>query len=151
MKQIAKIEGVNLTDDGLEAIRYVAAGDMRRAINALQAAAMLDKTVDLDAIYKTTSTAKPEEVIELIKLALDGNFMKARAKLDYLLIEQGLSGEDIIGQIFRAMFDMQIPDKLKVDLIDRIGETDFRMAEGANERIQLEALIAHFILCGSKK
>lgn len=151
VRYIAKTEGVNLTDDGMEAIRYVAAGDMRRAINALQAAAMLDKTVDMDAIYKTTATAKPEEVVELIKLSLEGNFMKARAKLDYLLIEQGLSGEDIIGQIYRAMLDMTVPDRLKVDLIDRIGEVDFRMAEGANERIQLEALIAHFILCGANK
>ncbi|MBU3966401.1 MAG: replication factor C small subunit [Euryarchaeota archaeon] len=151
VKYIAKEEGVTLADDGLEAIRYVAAGDMRRAINALQAAAMLDKNVNMDAIYKTTATAKPEEVVELIKLALAGDFMKAKAKLDYLLIEQGLSGEDIIGQIYRAMLDMTIPDRLKVDLIDRIGEVDFRMAEGANERIQLEALIAHFILCGANK
>jgi len=151
VKHIAKEEGVTLTDDGLEAILYVAAGDMRRAINALQAAAMLDKNVNMDAIYKTTATAKPEEVVELIKLALAGDFMKAKAKLDYLLIEQGLSGEDIIGQIYRAMLDMTIPDRLKVDLIDRIGEVDFRMAEGANERIQLEALIAHFILCGASK
>ncbi len=151
VKHIAKEEGVTLDDDGLEAIRYVAAGDMRRAINALQAAAMLDKNVNMDAIYKTTATAKPEEVVDLIKLALAGDFMKAKAKLDYLLIEQGLSGEDIIGQIYRAMLDMTIPDRLKVDLIDRIGEVDFRMAEGANERIQLEALIAHFILCGANK
>lgn len=151
VKYIAKEEGVTLADDGLEAIRYVAAGDMRRAINALQAAAMLDKNVNMDAIYKTTATAKPEEVMELIKLALSGDFMKSKAKLDYLLIEQGLSGEDIIGQIYRAMLDMTIPDRLKVDLIDRIGEVDFRMAEGANERIQLEALIAHFILCGATK
>jgi replication factor C small subunit len=151
VKYISKEEGITLTDDGLEAIRYVAAGDMRRAINALQAAAMLDNNVNMDAIYKTTATAKPEEVIELIKLALAGDFMKAKAKLDYLLIEQGLSGEDIIGQIYRAMLDMTIPDRMKVDLIDRIGEVDFRMAEGANERIQLEALIAHFILCGANK
>lgn len=151
VKHIAKEEGVTLADDGLEAIRYVAAGDMRRAINALQAAAMLDKNVNMDAIYKTTATAKPEEVMELIKFALAGDFMKAKAKLDYLLIEQGLSGEDVIGQIYRAMLDMTIPDRLKVDLIDRIGEVDFRMAEGANERIQLEALIAHFILCGAIK
>jgi replication factor C small subunit len=151
IRYIAKVEGVNLTDDGMDAIKYVAAGDMRRAINALQAAAMLDKTVNMDAIYKTTATAKPEEVVELVKLGLEGNFMKARAKLDYLLIEQGLSGEDIIGQIYRVMFDMTIPDRLKVEMIDRIGEIDFRMAEGANERIQLEALIAHFILCGSNK
>ncbi len=151
LKEIAKIEGVNLTEDGMEALKYVAAGDMRRAINALQAAAMLDKTVNMDAIYKTTATARPEEVVELIKLSLDGEFMKARAKLDYLLIEQGLSGEDIIGQIYRAMLDMTIPDKVKIDLIDRIGETDFRIAEGANERIQLEALIAHFVFCGADK
>ena len=149
LAHIAKEEGANLTDDGMEAIKYVAAGDMRRAINALQAAAMLDKTVDMDAIYKSTATARPEEVQELVKFSLEGDFMKARGMLDKLLIEQGLSGEDIIGQIFRGMMDMTIPDKLKVDLIDRIGEIDFRMAEGANERIQLEALIAHFVLCGS--
>ncbi len=149
MGHIAIKEGITLTDDGLEAIRYVAEGDMRRAINALQAAAMLDKTVTMDAIYKTTATARPEEVAELVKLGLEGNFMKAREKLDYLLIEQGLSGEDITGQIFRAIRDMTIPDRLKVDLIDRIGEIDFRMAEGANERIQLEALIAYFIRYGA--
>lgn len=151
LRHIAQVEGVNLTEDGMEAIKYIASGDMRRAINALQAAAMLDKTVNMDAIYKTTATAKPEEVVELIKLGLEGHFMKARAKLDYLLIEQGLSGEDIIGQIYRAIFDITIPDRLKVDLIDRIGEIDFRIAEGANERIQLEALIAHFTVCGANK
>ena len=149
LAHIAKEEGANLTDDGMDAIKYVAAGDMRRAINALQAAAMLDKTVDMDAIYKSTATARPEEVMELVNFSISGDFMKARAMLDKLLIEQGLSGEDIIGQIFRGMMDMTIPDRLKVDLIDRIGEIDFRMAEGANERIQLEALIAHFVLCGS--
>jgi DNA polymerase III delta prime subunit len=148
-------ESINLTDDGLKAIIYVAAGDMRRAINALQAAAMLDRTVDYNAIYKTTSMAKPEEVNELIKIGLKGDFKAARGKLDNLLIEQGLSGEDIIGQIHRAMLDIKLElgldDRTIVDLIDRIGETDFRMAEGANERIQLEALIAHFSLCGSNK
>lgn len=148
IKQIANVEGVTLTDDGLEAIKYVAEGDMRRAINALQAAAMIDKIVNMDAIYKTTSTAKPTEIIELVRSALDGNFNDARSKLDYLIIDQGLSGEDIIGQIYRSMIEMVIPDILKVDLIDKIGEIDFRIAEGASERIQIEALIAHFILCG---
>jgi replication factor C small subunit len=151
VKYIAKVEGLELTDDGVEAIRYVAAGDMRRAINALQAAGMLDRTVSMDAIYKTTATARPEEVEELINFALAGEFMKAKVKLDYLLIEQGLSGEDIIGQIYRAMLDMNLENRLKVRLIERIGEIDFRIAEGANERIQLEALIAQFISCSANK
>ena len=148
---IVKEEGVTLTKDGLEAILYVASGDMRRAINALQAAAMIDKTVNMDAIYKTTSTAKPSEIIELIRSALEGNFSRARSQLDYLLIEQGLSGEDIVEQIFKTMIDMTISDRLKVDLIDKIGEIDFRMAEGGNDRIQIEALMAHFVLCGANE
>lgn len=148
IKYIAETEGITLTKDGLEAIKYVAAGDMRRAINALQAAAMIDKTVDMNAIYKTTSTVRPEEIAELIKYALDGNFIKARSQLDYLLIEEGLSGEDMLVQVYRTMIDMPIPDKLKIDMIDKVGEIDFRIAEGANSRIQLEALIAHFMLCG---
>lgn len=148
---IAKEEGLTLTKDGLEAILYVASGDMRRAINALQAAAMIDKTVNTDAIYKTTSTAKPSEIIELIRSALEGNFSRARSQLDYLLIEQGLSGEDIVGQIFKTMIDMTISDRLKVDMIDKIGEIDFRMAEGGSDRIQIEALIAHFVLCGTNE
>jgi len=149
IRYIAETEGITLTNDGLEAIKYVAAGDMRRAINALQAAAMIDKTVNMDAIYKTTSTARPEEIVELIRYALDGHFIKARSQLDYLLIEQGLSGEDMIVQIYRSMLDMAISDRLKVDMIDKIGEIDFRIAEGANDRIQLEALIANFMLCGA--
>ncbi len=148
---IAKEEGITITKEGMEAIKYVAAGDMRKAINALQAAAMLDKTVNMDIIYRTTSTAKPEEIKELIDLSMKGDFIKAREKLDTLLIEQGLSGEDIITQIHRAMLDMTIPDRLKIHFIDRIGEIDFRIAEGANERIQLEALIAHFILCSKNE
>ena len=40
--------------------------------------------------------------------------------------------------------------KLKVWLIDHIGETDFRLSEGANSDIQMEALIARFVISAQK-
>lgn len=145
-RHIAENEGLKVADDGIEAIKYVAQGDMRKAVNALQAAALIDETIHRDTIYKITATAHPEEIADLIKTALGGNFTVARKKLDSLVLQQGLSGEDVVGQIYRAMFDLDIPDRLMVDLIDIIGEIDFRLTEGANERIQLEALLAHFAL-----
>ncbi len=123
---------------------------MRKAINALQAAGLLNKEISMEAIYQITATARPEEIGELISLALDGNFIGAREKLDSLLLNQGLSGEDIIIQIHRTMFDKSIPNTMKVKLMDRIGEIDFRLTEGANERIQLEALLAYFVLIGNE-
>lgn len=151
IKHIAKEEKLNLADDGLEAIKYVARGDMRRAINTLQSAAVLGKKIDAETIYQTVAMARPEEVNELIELALKGDFMKARDKLDMLLINQGLSGEDVIDQVHRATTNLGgISEKMRVELLDKIGEIDFRLTEGANERIQLEALIAHFMLAGKK-
>ncbi|OYV07893.1 MAG: replication factor C small subunit, partial [Methanosaeta sp. ASP1-2] len=100
-------------------------------------------------IYQITSTAKPEEIRSFIKTALSGDFVGARSQLDDLLLSKGLSGQDVVVQIHRAMLDLDIPDKDKVRLIDRIGEIDFRMTEGANERIQLEALLAYFALSAS--
>ncbi|MDD4488179.1 MAG: Replication factor C small subunit, partial [Methanothrix soehngenii] len=76
----------------------------------------------------------------------------ARAILDDLLLSKGLSGQDVVIQIHRAMLDLDdIADRDRVKLIDRIGEIDFRMTEGANERIQLEALLAYFALMASEQ
>jgi replication factor C small subunit len=150
MGYIAEAEKLAVTTGGIEAIEYVASGDMRKAINALQASALLNDKVDEEAIYQITSTAKPEEVKELIKTAISGDFVATRGRLDDLLLSKGLSGEDVIVQIHRAMLTMDISNADKVKLIDRIGEIDFRITEGANERIQLEALMAYFVLAGAK-
>lgn len=124
---------------------------MRKAINALQAAALINEKVDMNTIYQITSTARPEQIRNLIKTAISGDFASARNELDDLLLVQGLSGQDVVVQIHREMLDLDVPDADKVRLINRIGETDFRITEGANERIQLEALIAYMTLTGLSK
>ncbi|HYR81002.1 MAG TPA: Replication factor C small subunit, partial [Thermoplasmata archaeon] len=101
-------------------------------------------------LYKVSSTVRPEEVKGLIEKALEGEFLRAREVLDKLLIEYGLSGEDIVRQLHRTVFDLNIPDESKVRLLDRIGETDFRLTEGSSERIQIESLLAHFALIGQE-
>jgi len=156
MKKIAEDEGIKVADEGMRAIVYVARGDMRKAINALQAAALMEEEEEVteETIYQITATARPEQIRELMEAALAGKFTQARALLDELLLVQGLSGEDVIIQIHRqtlALMDSDdLPASTVVRLMDRIGEIDFRMTEGANERIQLEALLAYFALAGSQ-
>ena len=153
MNKIAKDEGVQVTKEGMDAIIYVARGDMRKAINALQAASLMEEEVTGETIYQITATARPEQIKELMETALAGKFTAARGLLDDLLLVQGLSGEDVIISIHRQMLSLMDSDDLSattvVRLMDRIGEIDFRMTEGANERIQLESLLAYFALAGS--
>jgi replication factor C small subunit len=148
LSRIIDTEGLTIDDDGMEAIIYVAGGDLRRATNSLQVAAALGTKIDADAIYKSTQTVKPDEIKNLLNVALEGDFAKARKDLEKILIDYALAGEDLIRQIHRTVFDLQIKERDKVRLVDKIGEVEFRMVEGGNPRIQLESLLAHFALVG---
>lgn len=140
---IAACEDINIDQNSVNAIVYVAEGDMRRAINALQGAASVSKDITEESIYDVTSTAKPVDIIELINLSLNGDFLKSRAKLEYLTIDQGLDGGGIVKQMFKEIIDMTtISDRIKIAIIDYIGEIDFRLSEGANQQIQIGALLA---------
>jgi replication factor C small subunit len=149
LHRIAKHEGLKIEKDGMQALIYVAKGDMRRAINTLQSAASITKDITAEAVYQTASVAKPKEIDDMLKLALNGQFMDARNRLDELLVTYGLSGSDVIDQIYRSMFDLGLDEDVLVALVDRIGEADFRLTEGANERIQIEVLLAHFKMQGA--
>ncbi len=150
LNRIAKAEKLTLHPDAVKAIIYTSEGDMRRAINILQAAASLSKKITEKSIFEVTARARPGEIKEMVELALQGKFEDARRKLYELLVDRGLSGEDIVDQLHREIFNLQLPESIKMTLIERLGEVDFRLTEGASDRIQLEALLAHFALVGSR-
>lgn len=150
LDRIAKAEKLTVEPSAMKAIVYLSEGDMRRAINILQAAAAVSRRITEKAIYEVTARTRPEEVREMAELALSGKFEEARKKLYELLIDKGLAGEDVLDQLHREIFNLELPESVKINLLEKLGEIDFRLTEGGNERIQLEALLAHFVLMGSR-
>ncbi|MBN2250939.1 MAG: replication factor C small subunit [Candidatus Altiarchaeota archaeon] len=146
---ILKKENVEYAQDGLEAIAYIAEGDIRHAVNILQSAATLGK-VDEKNVYSTSASARPEDVRNVMQLALSGKFLDARNLVDKMITSYGMSGEDILIQMNREAMNLGIPDETKVRIIDYVGEANFTLVEGANERIQLEALLARIMLLKNK-
>lgn len=151
LQSISSIEQIDITEDALDALVHVSQGDMRKAVNSLQVAASLGEKITVNLVYHTTGTARPEEVKELLETALSGDFITARNRLDDIMINYGLSGEDILKQIHKTVFDLDVPDSDKVRLMDRTGEIEFRIVEGSNERIQLESLLAYLVLVGERR
>jgi len=146
IRKIAEEEGIEYTEDGVDALVYAADGDMRRAINSLQAAAATGERVEEDVVYGITATARPEEIEEMVTAAITGDFVAARSVLDEMLTERGLAGGDIIDQLHRSVWEFDLEEEAAVRLMDRVGEADYRIAEGANEKVQLEALLASVAL-----
>ena len=56
-----------------------------------------------------------------------------------------MSGIDLIKQIQKEVWNLDTTDNHKLKMIEKCAEIEFRMVEGADEFVQLEALIASFI------
>lgn len=142
-------ENFDYDESGLETIVYYAEGDMRKAINILQATASEGENINEDAVYEVVSKAKPQDIGKMVTSALSGDFMGARDLLRDTMVLQGTSGEDMVAQIYQDVSSRVMSGKMSadiyIDLIEAIADCDFRIREGANPRIQLEALLTKFL------
>jgi len=148
LQRIIKKEDVQIEDEGLNALFEVCGGDLRRAINTLQAAASLGRNIDEETVYSVIGRANPVDVRDMIVLAMKGDFVKAREKLREMILKYGVAGSDIIKQIHIEIFRFAMPEKWKVRLADAIGEIDFRLVQGADDEVQLSALLARLVEAG---
>ena len=149
LKFICNNENISFDEKGIEAIVYFAEGDMRKAVNVLQAASTDEDTITEDSVYEVVSKTKPQNITEMINKALLGDFLSARNMLRETMVLQGTSGEDMVTQIYqdvsKRVMDGKMEAGIYMNLIEAIAECDFRIREGANPRIQLEALLTQFL------
>jgi replication factor C small subunit len=141
--KIAAQEKLILTADAKKALYDVSEGDCRRLENILQSCAAMQDNVTQEMVFSMASMAQPKEIAALLQTALAGDFVKARDSLLDTMLKYGLSGIDVIKQIQKEIWNLQLDNRAKVSLIDKCGEIEFRLVEGSDEFIQLEALLAH--------
>jgi replication factor C small subunit len=148
---IAEEENLQIVDEGLDALFQASGGDLRKAINMLQAASANGELLDDISVYSLLGRIRPDRVQTMIQLALDGKFMESREALRDILITQGLAPEDIIRITYReVMRHKSLTEQMKVRLSDIIGEVDYRLTQGSRPEIQLSTLLGHLSLVGDE-
>lgn len=145
---IIEQENLTLNEAVKSALFEASGGDCRRLENIMQSCAAVNSTITEDLVFSIASVAQPKQVKEFLQLALEGNFIEARDKMLDTMLKYGLSGLDLVKQIQREIWNLGIEADRKVALVDRCGEIEFRMVEGSDEYLQLEALLSHFVLAG---
>lgn len=150
IKRIADAENLEVTNDGIDAIHEVSEGDLRKATNLLQAASTLG-TINKENVYKVSSQAKPRDIRQLLEFSLTRRFSNARKMLYELIISKGLSGEDIIRAIHREIFELDLSEEAKLELLELLGEYEYRLNQGSDELIQLEAFLSQIMKIGNTK
>lgn len=139
LKNIAKKEKVKADDKGLSTIYDYSEGDLRHAINVMQAAASLGSITE-ENVKKSAGLTKTNDVDVVLKLALGGKLADARNKMIELIKVYGMSESDFLKYINQSVFK-QKTDHLE-EILQVIAKYDYRILSGANPEIQLTALLA---------
>jgi replication factor C small subunit len=150
---ICKSEKVSADQNVIERIFDLSEGDLRRAINCLQVAATSSKggKLDLAQLNRVAPEDERDSVRAMLVTAIQGNFLKARDLMYDLMGKRGMSGREIIRTANREIVGIVELDPLKqIEAVRLLGEYDFRLSQGANEDIQLSAMLAQISLLGSK-
>jgi len=143
---IAEKESLNVGEEAKDALFQISMGDCRKLENTMQSCASLNATITAEMVFDVSSFAKPAELKTVLTLAREGKFEQARSEMLSVMLKYGLSGIDMIKQIQQEIWNLDLDDKKKVDLIDKCGEIEFRLVEGSDEFIQLEALLAKIMV-----
>lgn len=147
LEEICRKEKVKYDVKALEMVYELSGGDMRQAINQLQAAASLG-IVDEANIKKILGASKRNDVKEMVQLAVKGEFQKAREILVELLSVYGISERDMLRYIFEESSTIKGLDQIQLAKV--MAEYDYRLINGAHPEIQLSALLAELSSIGKK-
>ena len=139
LENIAKKEKVKADKKGLKAIYDYSEGDLRHAINLMQATASIGE-ISEDNVKASAGLTKTSDVDDVLKMALSGKIIDAREKMIELIKVYGMSESDFLKYLNSAVFKTK-HEKIS-DIVEVIAKYDYRILVGANPEIQLSALLA---------
>jgi len=139
LEEICKKEKVKFDQKGLKTIYSYSEGDMRHAINILQATASLG-IVNESNVKTSAGLSKVNDVGEILKLAIAGKLSDARNKMIEIIKVYGMSESDFLKYLNEESYKIKT-GKLD-EILEAIAKYDYRLIIGANPEIQLSALLA---------
>ncbi|MGI0091600.1 MAG: replication factor C small subunit [Nitrososphaerales archaeon] len=148
LESICKKEGLKVQKQALSTIYQATEGDMRHALNMLQAASTMGDITN-ENVNKVTGISGKAKVAEAIEIALDGDFSTARNRMIELLQVGGLSEHDFIKYANEAISRSDYSSSFEA--LEATAEADYRLLLGANPDIQLSAYLAQLAKLGKKQ
>ncbi len=151
IRKIEEGEKLQISPESVEMLYEGSEGDCRRCINILQSTASISPVISTELVSTVISSAKPKDIKIVLGYAISGDFQKSREKLLDVMLKESISGQDVIKAIQKEIWNLPVEPELKVELTEKTGEAEFRIVEGSDPFIQLQSLLASFVLAGLGK
>lgn len=116
------------------AIVDISKGDMRKVLNILESCAMNHKVIDESVIYEVTGRPSRDDMKEVMDALGLKEFSKAMDLFMQKKEEKFLALEDIIAEVHKLLMRLDMKDNMKMFLVKRMAEIEYRLAHGCSEK-----------------
>jgi replication factor C subunit 2/4 len=139
--QVAQMEGLEVEERGYEALIYTAEGDMRQALNNLQATAAGFGKVTFDSVFLICDQPHPEIIRDILQFSLSGQFSQAAERLN-LLWAKGYSPFDIAGSLYKVASDNGMTETMQLAVLKELAVLRMRLLDGVCSLLQFHGCLA---------
>jgi len=141
---VVNAESVNITAAGKVALLKLSKGDMRRALNILQACHAAYDLIGETEIYNCTGNPHPSDIEAIVNSMLSDEFTTSYRMITNLKTERGLALQDLLIGAYDYLETIDMKSHARIYLLDHLATTEHRLSTGGNEKIQLGALLGAF-------
>lgn len=144
LDEIIRAEEVQINDQARSALLTLAKGDMRRAVNVLQACstAFQGEEIDESAIYNCVGNPHPDDISRIVGSMMNEDLTTSLSVIARMKTEKGLALQDILGGVFEELEDLDLKGHARMFLYDKLAGIEYRLSMGGTEKIQLSAMVA---------
>ncbi|XP_072921568.1 replication factor C subunit 5 [Hemitrygon akajei] len=144
LEYVVREEKVDINPDGMKAILTLSNGDMRRSLNILQSTNMAYDNVTEETVYTCTGHPLKSDIANILDWMLNKDFTTAYKNIMELKTLKGLALHDILTEVHTFVHRVDLPSSIRIHLLIRMADIEYRLASGTSEKIQLSSLIAAF-------
>jgi len=145
LSEVVHSEGLTLESGAVDAIVSLSSGDMRKVLNILESCSLAYKDIPLSKIYEVTGRPSPADVDLIYKALTNETFNTAFEVFMTIKTTKSLSLDDIVRDLHAQVMSTQFTEQMKMFLVCRLSEVEFRLTKGANEKVQIASIVGAFI------
>ncbi|KAJ5451731.1 hypothetical protein N7491_000913 [Penicillium cf. griseofulvum] len=150
--KVIEKEGVKIQPDAVDSLVTLSRGDMRRALNVLQACfaskTLLKpprpepETVTNATIYDCIAAPHPSDIQEIMSTILStSDVTSCLNTVQTLKSSKGLALADILSALADQLQQLEVPAQTRITWLEGLAEIEWRLSGGGSEAIQTGGLV----------
>ncbi|KAK1773763.1 P-loop containing nucleoside triphosphate hydrolase protein [Copromyces sp. CBS 386.78] len=158
--KVIEEENVKIMPDATDALVKLSKGDMRRALNVLQACHasstplqpkdgpkvaekdIVRETITIQTIYNCVAAPPPDAIKKILSTLLStSDVTTCLSTINTLKVSQGLALADIITALSEEIVKLEVKPQVMITWLDALANIEHRVASGAGEMIQTGAVV----------